>query len=162
MFADAKGNPYIATYWRDSGTTVPQYHVVYKTSGTWKVQNPGFRKTAFSLSGAGTKSIPIARPQVVAWGKGKSRSIGLVFRDEERGSRVSMATNSNLAKSEWTLSDLTDFSVGSWEPSYDTELWKNRGILNLFVQNVQQVDGEGLANNPPQPVQVLEWKPGKK
>jgi hypothetical protein len=51
------------------------------------------------------------------------------------------------------------FSVGAWEPSYDTELWRRNGTLSLFVQNVQQVDGEGQASVPPQPVQVLDWTP---
>ncbi len=29
MVADAAGHPYIATYWRDSGSLVPQYRIVY-------------------------------------------------------------------------------------------------------------------------------------
>ncbi len=71
MFADAQGNPYIATYWRDSGSAIPQYHIVYKTNDIWQTSNLSFRKTAFSLSGAGTKAIPIARPQIVAFDKRK-------------------------------------------------------------------------------------------
>jgi hypothetical protein len=83
----------------------------------------------------------------------------MIFRDEERGSRISIAVNNNLATSRWQVHDLTTFPVGAWEPSYYTELWTRKKVLNLFVQKVQQVDGEGLANNPAQPVQVLEWRP---
>lgn len=83
----------------------------------------------------------------------------LIFRDAERGGRVSIAVNSNMDKNNWQVSDLTTQSVGEWEPSFDTELWNNKRILDLFLQNVTQVDGEGTANMPPQPVQVLEWKP---
>ena len=52
--------------------------------------------------------------------------------------------------------DLTKDGVGSWEPSYDTERWKEKGKLNLFIQRVVQTDAEGNSNTPPQPVQVLE------
>ncbi|MBD0288522.1 MAG: neuraminidase, partial [Flavisolibacter sp.] len=55
--------------------------------------------------------------------------------------------------------DLTPTTVGSWEPTYDTELWKEKGMLHLFVQNVEQVDAEGKADIPPQMVEVLEWAP---
>jgi hypothetical protein len=159
MFADATGNPYIATYWREAGSTVPQYHLVFKSGQEWKTQDLGFRKTPFSLSGAGSKRIPIARPQIVAWQKGKVLSAALIFRDEERGSKVSVAIANDLTSGKWKISDLSDHSVGSWEPTYDTELWKEKGILNLFLQNVEQVDGEGKADIPPQAVEVLEWKP---
>ena len=55
--------------------------------------------------------------------------------------------------------DLAAVDLGSWEPTYDTELWKEKRLMNLFVQKVVQVDSEGKADIPPQPVQVLEWKP---
>jgi len=159
MATDGSGNPFIATYWRDSATNVPQYHIVYLFENNWKVQNLGFRKTAFSLSGGGTKSIPISRPQIVASQQRKKLAAILLFRDEERGSRVSAAVCTDVKKGKWNIQDLTNESIGSWEPSYDTELWKEQGILNIFLEKVEQLDGEGKANVPPQMVQVLEWKP---
>jgi hypothetical protein len=162
MFADADGNPYIATYWREQNTTVPQYHLVFKKDNQWNVRDLGFRTTAFSLSGAGTKRIPIARPQIIAWQNEKQTAAAIIFRDEERGSRVSVAINYDLNKNNWQVRDLTETSVGSWEPSYDTELWKSKHLLHLFVQKTDQADAEGRSNLPPQMVQVLEWKPGLK
>jgi hypothetical protein len=160
MSTDAKGNPFIATYWRDAGSEVPQYHVVYHTGKKWESLALNFRKTPFSLSGVGSKRIPIARPQVMVKGSGRKASVLMVFRDEERGSKVSVATINKIRKGKWMVNDLTETSMGSWEPSYDTELWKQKGVMNLFVQKVEQVDAEGTANIPPQPVKVLEWKPG--
>lgn len=160
MYADAQGHPYIATYWREAASKVPQYHLVFNIGKEWKVQNLGFRTTAFSLSGAGTKRIPVSRPQIIAWQSGKLLSAALVYRDEERGNRISMALNRDLGQAGWQLYDLGTASLGSWEPTYDTELWKTRGILNLFVQKVEQVDAEGKAAMPPQMIQVVEWKPG--
>jgi hypothetical protein len=128
----------------------------------WKTNNLGFRKTAFSLSGGGTKSIPISRPQIIAWRHKNRTATAFIFRDEERGSKVSIAVNSDLNTNHWSVKDLTTSTVGEWEPSYDTELWRNKKVLNLFVQKVVQVDGEGNANLQPEPVSVLEWKPDVK
>ena len=83
----------------------------------------------------------------------------LIFRDEERGSRVSVATIRDFASGAWTVRDLTETSVGAWEPSFDTELWRRQAVLNLFLQDVTQVDGEGQARRAPSMVKVLEWKP---
>ncbi|MGX5689737.1 BNR repeat-containing protein [Arcticibacter tournemirensis] len=162
MCADEKGNPFIATYWREPGSDIPQYHVIYKEAKSWKTLSLDFRKKTFSLSGTGTKRIPISRPQVMVKGAGRRASLLMVFRDEERGSRASAVTIPSLGSGKWKIIDLSQDSLGSWEPSYDTELWKDKQHLNLFVQKVEQIDGEGKANVPPSMVKVLEWSPFKK
>lgn len=163
MVADAEGNPYIATYWRPANESVPQYHVIYLANQQWQVSNLGFRKTPFSLSGVGTKRIPISRPQILAWSSKKNTlSAMLIFRDAERGDKVSTAITTDLSKGNWQIKDISETSVGSWEPTYDTELWQNKGDLHLFVEKVDQADGEGKVNIPAQKVQVLTWKEVKK
>jgi hypothetical protein len=159
MSTDEQGNPFIATYWHDANTTIPQYHLLYNSGRKWSSLALDFRKTPFSLSGVGSKRIPIARPQVMVKGNGKKASVLMVFRDEERGNKISVASISKIKKASWKITDLAETSVGSWEPTFDTELWKQQKQLNLFVQNVEQVDAEGKAAIPPQMVQVLEWKP---
>jgi hypothetical protein len=158
MYADDAGNPFIASYWKDAGDSIPQYHVIFKTGSDWKIQNTGFRKTAFSLSGAGTKRIPISRPQIVSYKKVNKNIVAVIFRDEERGSKVSIAINKDISENKWLLNDITEIAVGSWEPSFDTELWKRKKQLHLFVQYTDQKDAEGKANILPQPVNVLEIK----
>jgi hypothetical protein len=159
MYADATGRPFIASYWKEVNDSVPQYHIIYKSNAGWKTANLGFRKTAFSLKGEGTKRIPISRPQIVATGNGNALRAILLFRDAERGNKVSAAICNDLSKSKWNCIDLDTESVGSWEPTYDTELWKQKNILNLFVQETIQADAEGQSGKAPQLVKVLEWKP---
>lgn len=159
MSADRNGRPYIATYWRPQGTKVPQYHVVYHDGKQWRTTQVTQRTTPFSLAGGGTRRIPISRPQIVVNSiRGKSEVV-VIFRDSERGNRVSVAVCADLGAGRWSISDLTNESVGMWEPSYDPVVWSKRKELHLFVQMVGQGEGEQLENIPAQMVSILEWRP---
>jgi len=157
MTADDKGNPYIATYWRAQNSTVPQYQLIYLKDNEWKVQQVSNRKTPFSLSGVGTKKIPISRPQVVV----NKKTVSVIFRDEERGNKISVATNKNINDEVWNIIDINNDDVGQWEPSYDTELWQKKKKLHLFVQQTAQGDGEKTENKPAQMVKIIELKLNK-
>lgn len=154
MSTDADGNPYIATYWRSPDSQVPQYRLVWHDGKKWQSGQVSDRKTPFSLKGGGTKMIPVARPRMVVDGK----KAYYVFRDEERGSKVSMYYTKNIKKGKWKVKDLTDFPVNAWEPSHDAELWKAAQKLHLFVQDSRQGDGERQIATEAHPVYVLEVK----
>ena len=154
MAVDSQGEPYIATYWRPENTEVPQYFVVYRHNRQWSSSQVGMRSTSFTLSGAGTKRIPISRPKILI---DSSDRVYMIFRDDERGSRISAALTENISDASWRFIDLTSESVDLWEPSYDTALWQSRNILHLFVQKVGQGDAETLEDVPPQMVYVYEW-----
>ena len=158
MATDEKGRPYIATYWRPADTKVPQYHLVYHNDQKWNVQQVSNRKTPFSLSGGGTKKIPISRPQVMVKGK----EVYYIFRDTERGDKVSAFVCSDIEKKAWHTIDLADQSIGQSEPSFDTELWRTKKQLHLFVQHAGQGDGEKVEDMRPQMVNILEWMPVSK
>lgn len=143
MTADKKGRPYIATYWRDENDSIPQYRLVWHDGKKWDMSVVGNRKTPFSLSGGGTKMIPISRPRIASDGK----AAYYIFRDSERGSKISVAHTSNLGKAPWRIEDVTDFSVDAWEPTFDINAWNKRNKLNIFVQEVHQGDGERLSDN---------------
>lgn len=151
MGANEAGNPFIATYWRDQDSNVPQYRIIWHDGNEWHSRQVLDRKTPFSLKGAGTKMIPIARPRLAV----DNEKIWYIFRDAERGSKVSVAYIDNVASGQWKVSDLTDFSVDAWEPTYDTELWKQRKELQLFVQCTRQGDGERMKKTEPQMIYVL-------
>ena len=157
--ADETGRPIIATYFRPPGTRVVQYFVIHHDASGWKTTQVTQRKTPFSLSGVGTKQIPIARPQVVASSRNGKTAAWMVFRDAEREARVSIAHCDDLDRPHWQVRDLTDFAVRSWEPSFDRVRWQRDGVLALYVQVTGQGDQEGLEALPPQTAYVLEWKP---
>ncbi len=159
MTADEDGNPYIATYWRDQDSRVPQYRLVYLDSKMWRSTQVGNRASPFTLSGGGTKRIPISRPQVVVDTRGNKRNAIVIFRDTERGSRVSAAVCDGLPNCVWAIRELTETSVGMWEPTFDQSLWNRKKILHLFAQFVGQGDGETLEQTAPQKVSIIEWKP---
>lgn len=152
MCTDDLGHPYIATYWRDADSDVPQYRLVWYDGFRWRNKIVFQRHTPFSLAGGGTKMIPICRPRIVVLGK----KMFYIFRDVERGSKVSMAYTNDFTGNVWKIKDLTDFPVDAWEPSHDTSLWDNFHTLNLFVQHTKQGDGEKRVKFDPQPVYVLE------
>jgi hypothetical protein len=158
MTADQAGNPYIATYWKESGGKT-QYRVIYHDGTAWNARQVSNRTHDFTLGGGGTLFVPIARPRLVAKydaASGKTKAY-YIFRDtEERDGKVSMYSTSDIESGIWTVEDLTDFSVYAWEPSHDTELWKNQGKLHIFVQFADQASGEGLTDHEPMMVYCLE------
>lgn len=158
MAADREGHPVIASYWRSPGSSIPQYRVLHHDGQAWRSHDLGFRRTPFSLSGRGTKAIPISRPQIVV-GQGDTPAAWLLFRDAERGNKVSAACTPDLRSGAWTVADLGQEAVGAWEPSLDTELWRQGGPLHIYVQPVRQLDAEGVDSAGPTPVRVLEWQP---
>ena len=152
MTSDANGSPYIATYWSEK--EVPQFQIVYLDNGVWKKNNSGFRKLSFSLGGGGTKQIPISRPEILI----HNQTLYLLFRDEERANKISLAYADLYGKTTWKMKDLTKTSVGQWEPNYDLNLWNSKKQLHIFCQEVQQIDGEGLAKILPSTISILEVK----
>ncbi len=155
--ADAQGHPYIATYFRPEGSNVPQFWLIGHDGKKWSHQKVGNRTQAFSLSGGGTKRIPISRPQVAVKDGEDGAQVYVVYRDQERGSKVTLASCEDVASKKWALTDLTEESVGLWEPSYDRVLWRETGKLHIYLQQVEQADSEGLSDAAATPVSVLEW-----
>lgn len=156
--ADKNSVPYIATYWKATDDEAPQYKVVYKQKDKWIAQNVGRRTQNFSLSGGGTKLIPMSRPQLAVSGKKDKVQAYYIYRDVESGSKVTVAKTDDIRSGEWSIEYPGNLIVDAWEPSYDTNLWNQQLKLNIFVQRVEQGDGEKTIQSVPQPVMVLECK----
>ena len=156
MTADQDGNPYIATYW---GNPVMNYRVIYHDGTQWHARVVSDRTTEFNLGGSGTLMIPLARPRLVAKydeETGTTKAF-FIFRDAERDFKASMYSTDDISSNDvWNVRDLTDFSVYAWEPTHDTELWKNRGRLHVFIQFNDQVSGDRPSEQEPMMVYCME------
>lgn len=156
MTVDSRGRPLIATYWRPEGTKVPQYHLTYYDGQKWNTAQISRRQTPFTLSGGGTKRLMMSRPKILTDAKD---NLYMIFRDAERGSRVSVAICKEPSRISWTFQHLTTDSVGEWEPGFDPILWQRENVIHLFLQKVEQKDRDVLEKVPAQMVSVLEWIP---
>ncbi len=155
MYVNEKGEPYIATYFTSAKTKKPEYQLIYQKQNQWYVKQISQRIGTFSLSGIGTKKIPISRPQVLVNGK----KVFLICRDEERTNALTIYTNTDYNLKKWKPIDVLNENLGAWEPSYDTELWKQTNQLHVFVQMNAQGDGEKMVNINIQSVKILEFLP---
>ncbi len=144
IYADSKGQPFIATYWTQSGDTVPQFYLVYLKDRQWNVSQVTKRQMPFSLKGGGTRRIPVSRPQVIL--SEKKNRVYVIYRDREQNNNICISSAPLRNLNNWSLTTISGFDVGQWEPSYDTELWKGKEKLHLFVQKV----GQGKGNEKPE------------
>lgn len=165
--ADAQGRPYIATYFTPEGQSVPQVMVVYHDGNSWKKSQVGTRTGDFTLAGGGTRRIPLSRPLILTdtpaaggGGEGGKARVMVIFRDADRGDRVSLAMTADIAADTWTFRDLTTEAYGYWEPSVDMSRWQRDHVINLFLQKTDQPAGDNVTMQiPPTPVSILEFKP---
>jgi hypothetical protein len=158
MYADTSGRPYIASYWKPAGSSMPEYQMVYHDGTNWHTKQITKRQNAFSLGGGGTKRIPISRPQLIVDDRDDTLVAYLIYRDLDRGSKISMNVSIDPAMNLWKVYDLTSASVYSYEPSYDTDLWKDSSMLHIFAQKAGQGDGETLEMLPAQDVYIIEFQ----
>ncbi|WP_258098572.1 BNR repeat-containing protein [Marinoscillum pacificum] len=154
MTTDQEGNPFIVSYWKPQGSAIPQFQIVYVSKNKWHHENLDFRKTPFSLSGMGTKQIPISRPQIVV----SEKDVLVIFRDAERDNKVSLALNQLPFNKDWSITDYSTAGYDAWEPTLDPWLWKNQQVISLFIQKTTQVDGEGLSDKKSAEVEVFDLR----
>lgn len=158
MTSDAEGNVYIATYYKAQNDSCTQFHLIYSINGKWQHSTVTKRQNDFNLSGTGTRVIPVSRPQVVVGNFDGDKKVMLVYRDSEWENHA-VISSASITKMDWQAKQISPMSLGKWEPSFDTELWKHENVLHLFIQNVGQGQAETTVDVEPQMVVVLELFP---
>jgi len=156
MTADDDSNPYIATYYQGEHDQAPHVYIIYANGGRWDQLRVGRRTLDFDLSGGGTRSIPISRPIVLHSNYSGGSKLHVLYRDEEYSNKACMKTLDLGNRGDWETTILTETGLDRWEPTFDTELWKDTGVLNLFIQKVGQGSGEKAVEMPPTMISVLE------
>ena len=158
MTVESTEGIYTATYWRDLNCAIHQYRLIWNNGNGWNNTQVGNRTHAFTLSGGGTKKIPISRPKIAVENKDGKTKIYYICRDEEYQNKVLLYLNEdfNNNSSSWKKHYLTAFEVGAWEPSYDYQLWKDKQLLHIFVQNTAQGAHETISELDPQMIYLME------
>ncbi len=156
MTADDNSNPYIATYYQGERDLAPHVYIIFHNGMVWDQLRVGQRTMNFDLSGGGTRSIPISRPVVLHTSKSGVSKLHVIYREEEYDDKACMKTLELENTRDWKTTLLTDTGLDRWEPSFDTELWKKKGILNLYIQKVGQGSGEKAVQMPPTMIRILE------
>ncbi|MBM0105442.1 BNR repeat-containing protein [Steroidobacter sp. S1-65] len=138
---DARGQPYIVSYWSDAPDSPAQFRVVYRSKDSWQTETITRRTETFALAGAGTRRPPISRGVLVVENTIDSAPAAhLVYRDDAAGGALLMSTD-RLGSAEWRQRQLTRTSPGAWEPTLDPVQWQRYQQLHLLMQSVEQRDG---------------------
>ncbi len=161
--ADARGRPYLSSYWSPTPDAAPQFNLVHHDGTAWRIIPGPTPSQSFTLAGTGTKRPPISRAALLVDTTWDRPALHLVYRDDARGGRIVLASQPNPASGptgEWTLRTLNDTDVGAWEPSFDPVLWQRLTQVHLLVQKVAQRDGDDTsASDAASPIASLFWAP---
>jgi hypothetical protein len=157
MTTDSDGNPYIATYYKPSDDNCTNCYLFYLKDGKWMRSKITSRKLDFDLSGGGTLRIPLSRPLITCEEKNGKKTLIHIYRDEELGNQVIFSKALVEDQLVWESKSLSGKDMGQWEPTFDSELWKEKQELHLYGQYVQQISGDpGNASSEPSRVSVFE------
>jgi hypothetical protein len=157
MTSDKHGNVFICTYYKKDDGQCTNLHLIYSNQGKWKTSTITQRNLDFDLSGTGSRNIPISRPQILTSDENGKTQITVVYRDEEHGDQLCLV-RSFFPELNWQTEIFNTGTLGRWEPSFDTELWKRHNKLHLFYQRVGQGNNETGVNLSAQKVGVIMLK----
>jgi hypothetical protein len=146
MNIDRDDYPVVASWWApgaQQGDHTRQYMLAYYDGAIWRTSQITNRAPEPKQTDATVRDL--ARPLVMV---DDDNRVIVVMRYDERDDVVTVGYSED--RQNWQLVDLTTEALGSWEPSYDAELWKRENKLHLLVQAV----GLGSTSSA---ISVLEW-----
>lgn len=159
--ADARGRPYLCTYWSPQDNAPPQFQIVQRVDSGWRVVPGPVSETPFTLAGTGTKHPPISRAALLVDNTWNRRGVYLIYRDDAREQRILLASQIDFGTGPWETRELHAAQVGAWEPSFDPVLWDRFSQAHLLVQRAAQRDGDDKrpADVEPSTIADLLWTP---
>ncbi len=160
--ADAQSNPFIASYWADTPSAKPSYHIVYaRDKQHWRELNAPEPAGNFELGGLGTKNPPISRAVLLIQQHAAATGLHLIYRDDFKQGQVIAHSLADIAQPQWRTQVLVNKNMGAWEPSLDITQWYQQQQAQLLLQQVGQDDGNDAQSLQlaPRPMELLIWKP---
>ncbi|MGL1958737.1 MAG: BNR-4 repeat-containing protein [Colwellia sp.] len=167
--ADKHSNPFIASYWSDTPTDKPRYHVVFVQKDEKKptdkvlwqeIKAPEVAEN-FELSGKGTKNPPISRAVLLVESDWHNSWFHLIYRDDFKDGNIIASTVKDLKTPKWQHRVLVTENMGAWEPSIDIAQWNRLKQAHLLIQKVGQDDGNDAKSLDlaPSDIKLLIWSP---
>lgn len=151
---DHRGRPHLAHYQNDAAG-IPQFVHLWHDGDRWRRDTVSRREQPFSLSGPGSLSLPISRPEIAIL---PDDTVCLIVREETQA-RLYLARDDYRS---WSRVDLDLGDLGAWEPTYDLRRFAEDGRIDLFVLPVRQGDHETATDFPPQEAAVVELRVTRK
>jgi BNR repeat-containing family member len=143
-------------YRKNDSAGVPQYFHQWWDGHAWRRTQISRFTGIFTVTGGGTKAIPMSRPNILF---DTDDRIRVLYRDTRQGSLPMMATADGPDYEKWSHVALADVNLLLWEPIYDLARWRQERVLDLYLQSTNQGDHETVTDTGPQMVSVLEWRP---
>ena len=126
------GTLYVSFYAKDTAG-LHQVHVArFGAPGAPVVEAVSDNAERYDLAGAGTLSLPLSRPQVVA----SDTHVHTIYR--QAGALVVASRERAVASGPWSATRHNAGDLGVWEPTFCRETWESMQRLLVFVQQVRQ------------------------
>lgn len=154
MAIDKKGNPHAVFYSNDING-IPQYQHLWFDGASWHHSFITSRNSPFLLSGKGTLTIPISRPDIVI---DKNNRVYIIYRGDHTDNFI---VAQRLLPPDYhpIISDfriLWNQSVNQAEPIIDHDRWRDEEMLSLLIQNNHQPNEDGFCIDYSDDVQIID------
>ena len=144
---------YVSFYARDS-VGLYQVHVArFGAVSAPVVEVVSDNVERYDLAGAGTLSLPLSRPQVVA----SNTHVYAIYR--QSGALVVASRDRTLVAGSWMHRRYQVGELGVWEPTYCRETWEATQRLHVFVQSVRQGPRDTQDKGNPTAAKILTFLP---
>jgi hypothetical protein len=155
MAVDKNGYPHIVYYANDEND-VPQYMHLWYNGKAWVNNKVSNRSEPFILSGQGTLSIPISRPEVII---NSSDVVFILFRGDFTENKISATA---LYPPDYSLEPvntkiLWPHSVGFAEPVIDRIRWQRTNILTMLIQYNSEKGGDKKHDHAQKPIYIVDF-----
>lgn len=145
---------YVSFYAKDAAGLHQIQVARFGATGAPVVEVVSDNTARYDLTGAGTLSLPLSRPQVVA----SRTQVHAIYR--QAGALLVATRDRTAASGPWSLTRRAVGELGVWEPTCCRETWDTTQHLLVFVQMVRQgpLDTDAIGN--PSAARVFTFRTG--
>ncbi len=128
----ADGTLFVSYYAKDGNGAHQVYVARFGNDGPPAVEVVSDNTRHFDLTGLGTLTLSLSRPQVVA----SNSHVHLIYRQD--GALIIASRDRAQVSARWTIVRHDVGDLGVWEPTCCRETWETQRRLLVYVQHVRQ------------------------